>query len=422
MSILNIRKDCRLCRSKELNLVLQLEDSPPANEFVTKSEINEIQDKFPLQLWECQKCGHIQLPVVVDPNRLFRNYVYVAGTSPVFVNHFKQYAATMIDKLRMQPGDLVVDIGSNDGTLLRCFKEAGMKVLGVDPARKIAEEATLSGIQTIPEFFTQKLAREIRRTYGHAKLITANNVFAHADDLGDIVLGVQYLLEDSGAFIFEVQYLVDLVEKTLFDMIYHEHTSYHHLAPLLKFLSDYGMYIFDAERISTHGGSLRVYSALNEDRLYFENRDQIRDLIEYENQIGLLVSGKQRDISAIENLRIKIDNLKEQLVSKLGSIRADGKRIAGFGAPAKVTTLMHQFKLESTILDFIVDDSPLKQGLYTPGKFIPVVPSSVLYEKMPEYCLILAWNFADSIIKNHQKYLEQGGRFIVPIPELKVIE
>jgi len=429
MTLQRIRKDCRLCGSEELEKTFDLEDSPPANEFVTESEIDKPQEKFPLGLWECQNCGHVQLPVVVSPDQLFRNYVYVSGTSPVFVDHFRKYAESLTNRANFRKGDWVIDIGSNDGTLLKFFKEKGARVLGVDPARDIAAKATAEGIETIPEFFTSELAqkiseeRDIRTTKANgAKFITANNVFAHADDLGDIVNGVKKLLDTNGIFVFEVSYLVDVIEKNLFDTIYHEHLSYHHLGPLIKFMLSYNMMVSHAERIDTHGGSLRVYCTSLFSSAFGKPSSLVQEILEHEFKMNLKGSGFDdvfNGFMPLHSLKSKIDSLRDQLLNRLKEIKSRGKSVVVFGAPAKATTLMHHFKLGKETIDFVVDDSPLKQGLFTPGTHIPVVSSSTLYEKKPDYCVILAWNFAEPIMKNHQAYLEQGGKFIVPIPELK---
>jgi len=255
----NIRSDCRLCNSSSLSRVLDLPDTPLANEFVNASDQGTIQKKFPLFVSRCNQCGHIQLPVVVDPERLFRNYVYVSGTSKAFVAHFESLATEIIVNNAISSDSLIVEIGSNDGTALKAFKKHGMRVFGIDPAINIAEIASRDGIQTSPNFFTKELAEEILERAGHAHVVLANNVFAHADDLNEILNGVITLLEPkNGIFVFEVQYLADMMEHGYFDMIYHEHLSYHSVAPLVPFLQRKGLNIIKCQHIHTHGGSIRV--------------------------------------------------------------------------------------------------------------------------------------------------------------------
>jgi len=412
------RDDCRLCLSKDLVEAVRLTPTPPANEFMSAGTGGEIeaQEEFPLYLVYCGRCGHVQLPVVVDPERLFRNYVYVSGTSPVFVDHFRRYADEMIRQLELIPGDLVVEIGSNDGTLLKFFRDAGMRVLGVDPAKDIAARATADGVETLPEFFTPEVAQKIVRERGHAMLVVANNVFAHADDLRGIADGVKILMNGRGVFTFEVSYLPDVLEKTLFDTVYHEHLSYHSVGPLVRFFESCGMTLRDAQRIDTHGGSLRGTAVGRRDTIVSKN---VTDLIAYENAMGLPPDGNGRVPFDVFNQRILVQ--RDALRKFLAQARADGKRVAGFGAPAKATTLMYQFGLGPSDLEFIVDDSPLKQGLFTPGKHVPVLPSSAIRELKPDYLVILAWNFADSIVAKNQAFRDAGGKFVVPIPEFRVV-
>jgi SAM-dependent methyltransferase len=398
-----IRHECRLCPSRALVKVLELAPTPPANEFLPADFEGE-QEKFPLYLVQCKTCEHVQLPVIVDPERLFKNYVYVSGTSPAFVQHFERYAQAMIEEHRLSPGDNVVEIGSNDGTLLHFFQQAGMTVLGVDPAQAIAETATAQGIDTLPLFFNRKVAREIHSDIGSAALVVANNVFAHADDLKEIALGVRDLLDPSrGRFVFEVQYLVDLVEKTLFDMVYHEHLSYHHLAPLVPFFDDLGMTLVDAEHVDTHGGSIRCTVAPRKSR---PQSDRLLGMLEIEKHS---LAGEP-----FERLRQRIDEAGDTLRSFLDDERGGRHAVAGYGAPAKLTTLCHQFGIGRSDIAFVIDDSPWKQDLTTPGTRIPVVKDG---PQTPSV-LIFAWNFAPQIAA---KLRASGytGRIVTPLPEFK---
>ncbi len=378
-----IRKDCRLCGSTDLTTVLELAPTPPANEFLSADFTGE-QDTFPLYLVQCKACDHVQLPVVVDPERLFRNYVYVSGTSPAFVAHFEKYAQAMIREHGLSPGDLVVDIGSNDGTLLRFFQNAGMRVLGIDPAEAIAGKATESGIETWPCFFDRKSARSIHEQYGAAALIVANNVFAHADDLREIALGVRDLLDPArGRFVFEVQYLGDLVEKTLFDMVYHEHLSYHHLAPLLPFFDSMAMTLVDVEHVDTHGGSIRCTVSPRKGR---PQSDRLAGMLKVEQAA---LAGEP-----FGKLRRRIDETGDK-VRAFFAEHAD-RAVYGYGAPAKLTTLTHQFGISSVVLDNVIDDSPWKQGLLTPGTRVPVMPASYLATHPPDSVMVFAWTPAAS--------------------------
>jgi SAM-dependent methyltransferase len=406
------RESCRLCGGADLTLVLSLIPTPPANAFVAKSALNEPQKTFPLDLFFCESCTHVQLLDIVDPSVLFADYVYVSGTSPVFVEHFKNYAADILNRFQAPADSLVVDIGSNDGTLLSIFKDAGMTVLGIDPARDIAAQANQNGIETKTDFFTKSLAKSIADDRGPASIITANNVFAHADDLIGIVEGIQRLMAPDGVFVFEVSYLLDVYEQTLFDTIYHEHLAYHSVKPLVSFFQAHGLELIEAERVSSHGGSLRgiVQHAGGPHAV----GPSIAQRLAEEDRLKLDKS------STLQQFAVNIERNKQELIGVLDDLKRQGKSIAGFGAPAKATTLMYHFGLGPDVIDFIVDDSPLKQGLYTPGHHIPVLPSSALYEQKPDFALILAWNFAEPIMNNHQKFQQTGGQFIIPLPRVQV--
>jgi len=406
------RETCRLCGGRDVRRVLSLTPTPPANAFVGEAAKDKAQACFPLDVFFCAGCAHVQLLDVVDPRLLFENYVYVSGTSPVFVRHFADYAQAVIARFRPDPGSLVVDIGSNDGTLLREFKRRGMTVLGVDPARDIAARATAAGIETIAGFFTPALAADIRRRFGPAAIVTANNVFAHADDLSGIRDGVRSLIEPDGVFVFEASYLLDVVEKTLFDTIYHEHLAYHSVKPLLKFFAAGNMDLFAAERVDVHGGSLRGMAGVVGGSHAGDGSVAILAALEKKAAID--------DAKTFAAFSRRIEGLGRALGRLITGIKKEGKSIAGFGAPAKATTLMHHFRLGPRAIDFIVDDSPLKQGLYTPGLHVPVLPVEALYERRPDYVIVLAWNFAEPIMANHSAFRRAGGRFIVPLPELEV--
>ncbi len=366
-----------------------------------------------MDVYFCESCGHLQLLDVVDPEILFRDYVYVSGTSPSFVKHFQGYAEDCIARFTPPLGSLAIDIGSNDGTLLQFFKAAGMSVLGIDPATKIAADATARGLETWPEFLNAELTSRIVREKGRAAIVTANNVFAHVDDLAGLTNCIQALLDEDGVFVFEVSYAADVHANVLFDTIYHEHLDYHTVGPLVPFFERHGLELFSARRIATHGGSLRGYV------------QRAGGPHKTDGSVAALIAderGRSLDTAAgWSEFADRIDRLGRELSLLLGDLKKQGKRIAGFGAPAKATTLMYKFDLDKTMIDYIVDDSPLKQGLFTPGKHVPVVASSHIAEAWPDYMVILAWNFADAIIANHREYLNRGGHFIVPLPELRIV-
>jgi SAM-dependent methyltransferase len=393
--------------------VLSLARTPLANAFVTSEALEKEQSLYPLDLFFCAPCGHVQLLDVIDPVVLYEHYVYVSGTSPVFVRHFKDYAEYVTGNFQLPAKALVVDIGANDGTLLHFFQDSGMRVLGVDPAKEISGRTIAGGIPIVNDFFTPALAEQIRAEHGAANVITANNVIAHIDDLASVMEGVRRLLAPDGVFKFEVSYLVDMVEKTLFDMIYHEHLDYHSVRPLVSFFSQCGFEMIEATRVDTHGGSLR--GILQHKGGPRRVGASVAELLALEEHLGL---NKPETYKAFAS---HIESVKAELVGLLRGLKAEGKRIAGFGAPAKTTTLMYHFGFEPGMIDFIVDDSPLKQGHYTPGMHIPVLPATALHKRQPDYAVILAWNFAEPIMAKHAAFREAGGKFIIPLPTVRVV-
>lgn len=406
------RDACRLCGSAHLEPALHLPPTPPANAFVAEDDRGGQEPVFPLDLYFCTDCAHLQLLDIVDPALLFENYVYVSGTSPQFVKHFDDYAAEIMATYRhaADASPLAVDIGSNDGTLLKAFARAGCRIVGIDPARDIAAAAAAEGVPTEVGFFDATWGARLRADHGPADYVTANNVYAHIDDLSGVTDGVRALLSPSGVFVFEVSYLADVLEKTLFDTIYHEHLSYHALAPLIGFFERHGLELIGAQRIGTHGGSLRgVVQPAGGPR----DRDAaaIETLLVGEREQGL---GELSTYLAFDR---QIDDIGTKLRALLDAELGCGRKVAGFGAPAKLTTLMYRFALGPEHIDYIVDDSPWKQGLYTPGRHIEVVSAAALAERKPDVLVIFAWNFADAIIAKQQAFAAAGGRFIVPLPE-----
>lgn len=393
--------------------MLELAQTPLANAVVGGKDVGKPQPLYPLDVFLCNGCGHVQLLDVVDPKILYEHYVYVSGTSPVFVQHFQGYFDYLVKTFAPAEGGLVVEIGSNDGTFLNFFRQSGRRVLGVDPAMEIGEATRKAGIPTLTEFFTPAVAQRILREHGAASIVVANNVIAHIDDLGSVIDGVAQLLAPDGLFAFEVAYLVDLLEKGLFDTIYHEHLDYHSVEPLVLFFARHGLELIHAQRVDTHGGSLRgIVQRKGAGRKVDAS---VRGLVELEQKLQIKSVATYRAFSG------RIGKLGEALVGSLRRLSGEGKRIAGFGAPAKTTTLMYQLGIEPGMIDFIVDDSPLKQGKFTPGMHVPILPASALYERKPDYVVVLAWNFADSIIAKHARFRDAGGKFIVPLPALKVL-
>jgi SAM-dependent methyltransferase len=404
-----------MCESTNLIKTVSLSPTPPGNDFLSKQEIGRKEHIYPLDLYFCNDCAHVQLGHVVDPSILYqKNYTYVSATSNHFVNHLRNYSKEIINSYNLKPGMFIIDIGSNDGTCLSFFKENGMKVLGIDPATEIAKEATKNGINTIDNFFSYNLSKQIKENHGHANLITSHNACAHIDNLHDILKGVENLLDRDGIFVVEVGYLLDVYENTWFDTIYHEHLDFHTVAPFEKLFKLFNMELIEVQRISPQGGSIRLIAQKKYGKLNRHN--SVDNLIKLEQMLGL------NKFETFLEFETKINLVREELIDLLIDLKKNGKSIAGFGAPTKATTLMNHFDIDENILDFIVDDNPLKQGLYTPISHIPVLSPEALYKRKPDYVLILAWNFAEPIMKNHKKFSDEIGRFILPMPSPQVVE
>ena len=404
-----------MCDSNKLFKAVSLSPTPPGNDFLTMEELGRDEQLYPLDLYFCEDCFHVQLGHVVNPLVLYqKNYTYVSATSKLFVNHLKDYAVDMIKKFNLEASSFVVDIGSNDGTCLSFFQDNGMKVLGVDPATNIAKQATENGIETIADFFNYDLAIKLRKKYGAAAYITSHNACAHIDNLLDVVRGVECWLDERGVFVLEVGYLVDVYTNTWFDTIYHEHLDFHTVAPFEKLFERAGMEIIGVDRISPQGGSISVFSQKKNGE--YERDNSVDELIELEHELGL------DKLKTFYDFEDKINLVRKKLHKLVNELKANNKTIAGFGAPTKATTLMNHFGIDESILDFIVDDNPLKQGLYTPISHIPVLSAEALYDRKPDYVLILAWNFASPIMKNHKKYSDEIGQFILPMPSPQIID
>ena len=392
---------------------MSLTPTPSANDFVIESRRGVAQTVFPLDLALCRACAHVQLRDVVDPRSLYSDYVYVTGTWPVVGRYFQDYVAGLVADHGLRPGDLAIDIGSNDGTLLRYLAAAGLRTVGIDPARGIAAVATAAGIETVAAFFSAALAADIRDRHGTAACIIANNVLAHVDDLADVAEGVRTLLEPDGVFVFEVGYLADLQAKTLFDTIYHEHLSYYSVAPLAVFFPRHGLELIDVARTAGQGGSLRAVVQLAGGPKPVS--DTVAGMIEHEQALGLDQEAPWRAFAE------RVEGLGEGLRLLIRDICADGKRVAGLGASAKATTLMYHFGLSGEDIEALYDDSLLKQGLYSPGLHLPVRPTPAIEPDRPGYLLILAWNHSETLMGQQQDFYHRGGRFIVPLPTVEVI-
>lgn len=404
---------CRVCTRKNLTKILSLGPTPLANAFLNKEQVESFEEYYPLDLYFCNNCSFLQLGHVVSPKIIFSDYVYLSSTSPVFIKHFEDFEDKIEKEFKLNKNSLVVDIGSNDGILLKPFKEKNIRVLGIEPAKKIAEIAIKKGINTIPEFLSVKIAKKIANKYGKANIITATNVFAHIDDLDEVITSIKHLMSDKGIFIIEVPYLIDFVEKKYFDLVYHEHLSYWSVSTFKKLFSRLDMEVFKVEKVPVHGGSIRVYVKRKTYNLKID--DSVERFINKEKK------SKLDRIDTYHKLRLEIEKNRIKLLDLLLKLKKEGKSIAGYGAPAKGNTLLNYFNIGSDVLNYIIDDSIWKQGLYTPGKRIPVKASSYLKNNKVDFLLILAWNFSKSIIEKNTEFKKSGGKFIIPVPSPKIV-
>lgn len=402
---------CRTCGSPNLKLYMPLGDHALANSFLKPEDLDKEEKKYPLEVYYCEDCFHSQLGYTVPPEMMFRKYLWVSSTSDAIPVHFAEYAKEVYENF-MQPGDLVVEAASNDGCLLKGFKGFDVRILGVEPARNIAEMAEKEGIPTIAEFFDVDIAQKIVKKHGNAAAVIANNVFAHVHDIGGFTDAAYTLLKNNGVFVIESPHFLKLLQNIEFDTVYHEHISYLSLTPLVPFFKKHKMNLYNIKETPVHGGSIRMTVTKDMDKPMTK---KLIDLLEQEKKAGI------SNPKTYEKFQAKIEQLKEDVVKILKDLKVQGKTIAGYGASAKGQTLLQFMNIDTTLLDFIADKAPLKQGLYTPGTHIPIVPAEALLERQPDYTLILAWNFADEIMKQQKEYHIKGGKFIIPIPEPRIV-
>lgn len=410
-----IGKNCRICKSRQLYKFFSLGLTPLANAFLNKKDLDKPEKYYPLNVYFCKKCYLVQLLDIVNPKILFKDYAYMTGASSPMKRHFYDLAKDISKKFTFSKHRLIIDIGSNDGTLLSNFKKLKFQILGIEPARNLALLARKRGIPTINMLFNEEVARKISKKFNKASIIIATNVFAHVNNLDDFVRGIKNLLADDGIFIIEVPYLLSLLKNLEFDTIYHEHLSYFSIHSLVYLFRNFGLQIIEIENISVHGGSIRIFIQKQKQKQKMNISKKLKAYLWQEKKAGLLY------LSTYKNFTKRVLILKQQLLVLLSLLKQQGNSICGYGATAKGNTLLNFCGINHNLIDFIIDTTPFKEGKFTPGTHIPIFPRERMYKKMPDYTLLLAWNYAKDILIKEKKYRENEGKFILPISIPKIV-
>ena len=401
---------CRSCGYAELPKVLSLGRTPLANALLTSEQLQQPEETYPLELVFCSQCSLVQLTESVSPEKLFREYVYFSSFSDTMLRHAQTLCSDFIGSRQLDATSLVVEVASNDGYLLQFYQRAGVPVLGIEPATNVAQAAKQKGIRTVCDFFDEQLAKRLVAEGSRADVIHAHNVLAHVPDLNGFVRGLRELLKDEGVIVVEVPYVKDMIYAAEFDTVYHEHLSYFSLTALNELFTRNGLTIQRVERLTIHGGTLRIYAGHGQ-----EQDDSVVQLLSDEKAWGAT------DISFYKDFGERVEQLRVELVALLRELKAEDKRIAVYGASAKGSTLLNYCGLGLETLDYVVDRSTVKQGRYTPGSHLQIYAPEKLLEDMPDYVLLLTWNFATEILEQQSEYRARGGRFIVPVPSARVL-
>lgn len=403
---------CRSCGARPLVSLLSLGEMPLANALLGAGDLDLSERSYPLELALCEGCGLAQLTESVAPVELFQHYPYFSSYSSTVLAHVEELVSRIVNDRRLGPQSLAMEIASNDGYLLQFYARRGIPVLGIDPARNVAEKAIERGVETLCAFFDDGLGEELRASGHRADVLHANNVLAHVPNLNGVVRGIARVLADDGVAVIETPYVRDLVERLEFDTIYHEHVFYYSLTSLQPLFERHDLRIADVERIPIHGGSLRVFVTLDSAK---EASPRVAALLEEERALQLGSAAYFRDLAT------QVASLRHELLALLRSLRDQGARIAAYGAAAKGTVLLNAFGIGRETIDFVADRSDYKQGLYMPGVHLPIVSPKRLLTDQPDAVLLLAWNFADEVLDQQREYIRRGGRFIIPAPTPRIV-
>jgi len=407
------RTTCRLCHSSDLHPFLALGETPPAGGFLLPGNVPS-ERKYPLTLSFCRNCHEVQILETVNPQILFKDYRYLASSTATLSRHFQDYAKEITGRF-LKPGALVVEIGCNDGVLLKPLHEYSVRAVGVEPAENIAAVARSRGCHIYNDFFDLGLARVIRNEQGASDAISANNVFAHIDDLHGVMDGIDHLLAPHGVFLFEVQCLFDLLDGCQYDMIYHEHLMYHSVHALKKFFALFGMHIFDVIRVSTHCGSIRVHVQRNSNPSPQPIEKRLQIYLSEEKSRGFDLE------KTFDNFGTLVREKSARLHHLVKTLNAEGKRVVGYGASGRASVHVNMSYLTPDILSYVVDNSPERIGRVMPGTHNPIVTAEVFREDPPDYAVVFAYNYLEEIMRKEVTFTERGGKWIVPLPEPRIL-
>jgi len=404
---------CRLCGTDLTRTFVDLGMSPLCESYLSAEQLDEAEAFYPLHVRLCESCLLVQIPAYVSGEHIFSDYAYFSSYSDSWVAHAKQYAEVMTDRLGLTPDSLVTEVASNDGYLLQHFVASGIPVLGVEPAANVAEAARERGIPTVVQFLGPQTGQEIAQQHGRADLVAGNNVFAHVPDIRGFAAGLRALVKDTGLVTLEFPHLLRLIERRQYDTIYHEHFSYLSLLTSSRALATAGLRVIDVDELGTHGGSLRVYARPEEGA--GEPTSRVKAVLAEEEAAGL------HTVAGHEGFAGDVLQIKSDLLKFLLAAAADGRSVAGYGAPGKGNTLLNHCGVRSDLLQYTVDRSPVKQGKFLPGTHIPIYAPERLAETRPDYILVLPWNLRDEITAQLSYVRSWGGRLVFPIPTLEVV-
>ncbi|MCD4823609.1 MAG: class I SAM-dependent methyltransferase [Phycisphaerae bacterium] len=406
-------RSCRFCQNELTETFVDLGMSPLSNAYLKKEELAQKETMFPLHAWVCSHCFLVQLESFETPEGIFGEYAYFSSYSSSWLEHCRVYADNIIPQLKLGETSQVVELASNDGYLLQYFKQHGIPVLGIEPARNVARVARDKGIPTEAVFFGQQTAQELRDRQIQADLLIGNNVLAHVPDINDFVAGMQILLAQKGTITMEFPHLLRLIEKNQFDTIYHEHFSYLSLHTVETIFAHHGLRIYNVEEYPTHGGSIRIYAC--HQNAPITTLSSVEDMKLREKDFGLL------QLQTYKKFPVQVKEIREQLTQFLREKKSEGKTVLGYGAPAKGNTLLTYCEITTDLLAFTVDRSEYKQGHYLPGSHLPILSPEDLLAAKPDYVLILPWNLKDEIMEQMAEIRQWGGQFVVPIPKLEIL-